>query len=65
MREMVPDAALIIAVERSITGASTHKLHNLLQLYQLACYVGDEERANCAELELLRTLRKNSCPMLH
>jgi hypothetical protein len=63
--QIVPDAGLVVAVERSIPGASTHKLHNLLQQYQLACYAGDERKVKATELQLPRTLRKSGSQGLH
>jgi len=56
MKEIVLDTGLVVAVERSVTGASTHKLHNLLHQYQLACYIGNHVVAKSAELTLRRTL---------
>ena len=65
MQQIAPDAALVVAVERSVTGASSHTLHNLLHQYQLACYLGDERRVKATELELLRTLSKSRSQVLH
>ncbi len=59
MKEIRPDATLQVAVERSVTGASTHKIRCLLFQYELACYVGNESLAQSAELTLRRTLLDN------
>ena len=56
MKEIRPDATLLVAVERSVTGASTHKIRCLLFQYELACYVGNKLLAQSAELALRRTL---------
>jgi hypothetical protein len=56
MKEITPDTGLAVAVERNVTGASTHKLHNLLHQYQLACYMGNYAMAESTELTLRRTL---------
>lgn len=61
MKEIRPDDALLIAVERSVTGASTHKMRGLLFRYELACHLGDESLAQSAELTLRRTLLRNRC----
>ncbi len=59
MKEIMPDAALLLAVERSVTGASNHKIRCLLFQYELACYVGNELSAKSAEQTLRRTLLVN------
>lgn len=59
MKEIRPDAALLVAVERSVTGASNHKIRCLLFQYELACHVGNESLAESAELTLRRTLLDN------
>ena len=56
MKEIRPDAALLVAVERRVTGASAHKVRGLVCQYELACYVGDEALVQTAELTLRRTL---------
>jgi len=63
--QIVPDTGLVVAVERSITGASTHKLRNLLQQYQLACYVGNERMVKTIELQLLRSLHQSAGELAH
>ena len=64
VQEIAPNIGLMVAVERSATGASTHELHNLLHQYQLACYLGDETSVKATELKLLRTLQKNRCGLM-
>ena len=59
MTEIMPDAALLVAVERNVTGSSTHKIRSLLSQYKLACYTGNELLAVSAELTLRRTLLNN------
>ncbi len=56
MMEITPDATLVVAVERSATGASTHQMRGLLYQYELACYAGNELLAHTAERTLRRTL---------
>ena len=56
---------LLVAVERSATGATAHELHNLLHQYHLICYLGDEVRVRAAEMKLLRALRKNQYGLTH
>jgi hypothetical protein len=56
MKEISPDATLLVAVERSLTGASTHKIRCLLLQYELACDLGNEVLAQSVELALRRTL---------
>jgi len=62
--QIVPDAGLVLAVERGATGASIHKLQNLLQVYQLACYTGNQHSVRTTELQLLRALQKSACQPL-
>jgi hypothetical protein len=62
MNELVPDSALLVAVERRVTGASSHQLRNLVHQYQLACYVGNEPKAKSTELILRRALLEKYLP---
>jgi hypothetical protein len=65
VQKIAPNIGLLVAVERSATGATAHELHNLLHQYQLVCYLGDEARARATELKLLRALRKNQYGLMH
>jgi len=56
MREIAPDAALVLALERNATGASAHRLRNLLHQYHSVCYIGDEPTVRALELKIVRTL---------
>ncbi len=51
--------ALQVAVERSVTGAPTHKIRCLLFQYELACCIGNESLAQSVELTLRRALLSN------
>ncbi len=45
---MQPDAALIRNAQMKSTGATIHRLANVLQSYQMACYVEDRDIAGWA-----------------
>ena len=53
---MEPEIGLVVAVQRTQTGADVHRLNNLLQRYVLACYAENAALAACAKDELVATL---------
>ena len=56
MKDIAPDAALLVALERNLTGANAHRLRNLIHQYHSVCYIGDELQIRAIELKIVRTL---------
>ena len=53
---MKPDVGLIVAVQRSQTGADIHALNNMLHQYVWACYAKDHTLADRAKHDLMAVL---------